>query len=356
MHASPSPILADHLTRGAEFITLFGWELPAHFGDLVAEDRAARESVAVVDLSLLTVVRAQGADRADYLNRRLSQLILDLSEGDGRRATLLDAVGRMQADLEVHAVGDEFVLLAPPFEGERLAPLLEQYVFSEDCRFHDETRGFAKFALLGPRFADLLAALNVEPLDAGTRGAERTIAGQFGLRLINTDYVPEGVLLIAPAATARNVWDELVRAAQPLGGRAAGWEAFNARRIENAVPWFGLDLDHDTIPLEADLTQAIHFNKGCYPGQETIARISNLGHPARKLVAMRIDGGPAAPAARELTTPEGEPAGHITSSAWSHAHGNVAALAMVKWPHRVGGAELRTADGRRAVVRDSAEE
>ncbi|MCB2154282.1 hypothetical protein KQI84_05305 [bacterium] len=348
MHSSP--VADDHRSRGAEFRSMFGWEIPAHFGDPGAEYEAARNTAAVVDLSFLTIVRVEGSDRADYLNRRLSQLILGMQDGDGQRAALLDAVGKMQADLEVFADGEEFLLLAAPFEGDQLAPRLDQYVFSEDCRFHDETRGHAKFALVGPQFADLIGALDVRPLDAGAQCAERTVAGQFGLHLVRSDLVPEGLLLIAPAATAGNVWDELVRAAQRIGGRAAGWDAFNTRRIEADTPWFGIDLDHDTIPLEAALSSAISFNKGCYPGQETIAKISNLGHPAKQLVSVQVHGESLPDLPAELRTSAGEFAGTLTSAAVSPARKHTIGFATVKWAFRDEGVELLTSSEHRVVI------
>ena len=352
-----SPLHEQHQARRAAFTALFGWSLPGHFGDPAAEYRAARGRVAVVDLSFLTMVRAEGADSAGYLNRRLSQLVLNMHDGDGCRAALLGATGKMEADIEVYAREDSHLLLAPPFEGDQLAPRLERFVFSEDCRFHDETLGHAKFALIGPGFADLLKALGVEPLDASVRSAPRTMAGQRGLRLMHSDYVPEGLLLTAPAPTAGNIWDELLLAAGRIGGRAAGWTAFNARRIEAGVPWFGIDIDHETIPLEARLTQALHYNKGCYPGQETIAKITHLGHPARRLVPVRLDGPGIPELPVELLAGGGAPAGRLTSAAWSPARKHIGGMATVKWALQAAGTELRLKDSkRRATVQETAGE
>ncbi|MBX3728752.1 MAG: hypothetical protein KF858_06170 [Candidatus Sumerlaeia bacterium] len=322
MSALTLPLQETHRRLGACFGTVGGCEVALDYGDWLAEYAALAAGVGLLDLSILGQVRASGADRADYLNRRLSQLVRDIAPGERRAATLLDAVGKMEADLEVHARAEDFLLLAPPHGADGLAALLDRFVFTEDCRFADERGRHVILALVG----------------AQAGGVE----GGFASR-----YVPGGALFRVPVEEGEALWMRLLaRAARPVG-----WTAFDAWRIRHACPWWGIELDGETIPLEADLDEALHFDKGCYPGQETIARITNLGHPSRKLVV--LDGAADAPHApgRELLAPDGKRAGVLASAALLPDVGVVRALAMVKWPYRMADTVLHGPDGEAWRVR-----
>jgi folate-binding protein YgfZ len=316
MSAVTLPLQETHRRLGARLGALCGCEVALDYGDWRAEYAALAAGAGLVDLSFLAQIRVTGVDRADYLDRRLSQLVRDIAPGEHRAATLMDAVGKMEADLEVHARVEDFLLLAPPHGAGELAALLDRFVFSEDCRFADERGSHVILALVGAQ--------------------AHAVEGGLPSR-----YVPGGVLFRVPAAEGEVLFEHLLaRAARPVG-----WTAFNAWRIRHACPWWGIELDRETIPLEADLDEALHFDKGCYPGQETIARITNLGHPARKLVV--LDGALDAPheAGRELLSPEGKRAGALASAALLPDAGVVRALAMVKWPHRTAGTLLQGPDG-----------
>ena len=320
-----------------QFLGLSGWRIPAHFGDPEAEYRAASEGVALFDAGFLTFVSATGKDQIDYLNRRLSQRILDLEAGTVLRANQLGGDGRMLADLEVlrpNPEGEGLLLIGPPAtSGEGLAALCERYVFSEDCQFADAGGLWSALALLGPKADGALRALG-GPVPAPGEVLAWPAEDGGARFVLRSTFLPQGVLVVGSPGSVASLY-----AAFGVSIPSLGWLAFDTVRIEQGIAWWGIDLTVKSIPLEADLNIAVHPNKGCYPGQETIAKIVNLGHPARKLVGVIWDTeDPPAPGV-EITS-GGVAAGVLTSSTWSPRQSKAIGLAMVRWNYRAVGTGL----------------
>lgn len=306
------------------------------------DTRFLADSVGILDASQHARIAVAGADRLDYLNRRVSQKTVDMQPGDGRRAAILDATGKMVADMEIFAFADRVLLFAPPWKAGALAGEIDKYVFTEDCTVADIAPSTEAFLVAGPRAAEALAACGIDP------PANRCGDASGGTLVLRTANGIDGHVLVVDAARADALRLALVEAALSCGGGAAHWDAWHRLRIHAGRPWWGAELDESTIPLEADLFDAVHFDKGCYPGQETIARISNLGHPSRQLVRVRIEGpAPAVPAA--LVAGDGRPAGTLTSIARSLEGPWHAGLAMVKWGHRAAGTTLAAGESRVVV-------
>lgn len=327
------PLAHDYQERGLPMIPVSGWRVPAHFGDPEAEYHAAREGVALFDASFLTTVRATGSDILDYLNRRLSQFVRELAPGRIVRANQLGGDGRMEADLQLaHVTQGNYLLIAPPaIGGDYLQQLADKYVFTEDAEFTNATGEFALFALFGAKAAEALAQFGA-PSISQNEVAEFALEGQE-VTAFRCDFLAGAITIAAPASSAAAVRDALLKAVENAGGRQIGFLPFDTIRVESGVPWWGIDLTERSIPLEADLTNAIHTNKGCYPGQETIAKIMNLGHPARKLVGIVWDADDPLPAGISITV-DGKEAGTLTSSSYSPALGKAIGLAMVRWNFR----------------------
>lgn len=340
------PALAH--AAAAAWMPVCGWKVPAHFGDPEAEYRAARSAVAFLDATFLTVVSASGRDHLEYLNRRLSQRVIELPVGARVRANQLNGEGRMEADLELlRTTEEETLLLAPPgVAGDYLQFVCDKYVFSEQATFVDATEAWAALALVGPKASQALASLGIAvPADAPQSVAACTVEGVAGW-LLRSDFLPGAIVVLVPRGEAGKVGAALLAAA---GGISLGFLAFDTLRVEAFTPWWGIDLDNRSIPLEADLSAAIHTNKGCYPGQETIAKIMNLGHPARKLVRLEFEGGDP-PASGTALLVEGREIGRVTSGTYSPQSSRAVALAMVRWPQREPGTVLDSAAGRARVV------
>ncbi|MBI5154789.1 aminomethyl transferase family protein [Candidatus Poribacteria bacterium] len=344
------PLEGSHREANATFGEFEGWAVPASYDGPDTESRRLRGAVGVVDLSCLTLVEATGADCADYLHRLLTQGVKRLGDGVVKRAALLNALGRMEADLEVCREGERLLLLSPPYQGGGLAERFGRFVFSERCQFQHITPATVMLALIGPKVCDLMLGAGIQPFLPG-RGLEtRTIAGIPGVRMLKSEFVPGGVLLCCIAARGAELWRWSLEAARGQGGGPAGWDAFHALRIEAGCAWWGPDLNSDTIPLEAGLGHAIDYNKGCYPGQETIARITNLGHPARKLVGLEFTSEHPPRTGAVLKSRDGEDVGVVTSSCRLLEPAKTIGLGVVKWPAREPGTELSCLGAPAAVV------
>lgn len=329
------PLEDRHAARGAVMAAWLGVEAVAHFGN-PAEEAAHALVAAAVPLPRLAVVGATGTDCLEYLNRRLAQKVDALAEGEVVRAALLGGDGKMLADMELARDGScTHVVSTPAFGGGgELAARLGRFVFSEDAAFADASAMMAAFALVGERAAELLAKLDIAPPETGR------LASSQGIRAWRSHLAAGGYLVLLPEAIAAPWWDRMAAEAARLGGGIAGLDALDGIRVADGIAWWGVETDEATIPLEAGLYGAVHFDKGCYPGQEVLARINNLGHPARQLIAIRWDALQPAPVGESLQLQDGTAFGRITSSARHAQHGAIS-LAMVPWARRAPGVAVR---------------
>jgi hypothetical protein len=258
---SPSPLLA---TPGAVPADGPDAGVAAHYGDPYAEQRALAERGGLVDQSHRGVIRISGPDRLSWLHSLTTQDLEHLEPGRTAEALVLSPNGHVEHHL---TLTDDGTHLWAHVEPGTAGPLLE---FLESMRFMlrvepaDVTAQYAVLTLMGPAAPDLAA---------GVATAATTAA--FGINLLI-----ERERLADTAAQLRTA-----------GAVLAGTWAHEALRIAARRPRFGLDTDHRTIPHEVGwLETAVHLNKGCYRGQETVARVHNLGHPPRRLVFLHLDG------------------------------------------------------------------
>lgn len=341
------PLAEFHKKAGARIAAPHGFEVAISYGDSAAEYEALQSSVGLLDVSGVALVTAEGKDVADYLNRRLSQRVIDVAPGAGVRAFQLDAVGKMEADLEYFQVeAGRALLLSPPTQGGAdLAALCDKYVFSEDAKFTDVSDAWVAFALIGPKAADAVKEAGFAPPEGDNRIA---FAGDHFV--VRSGYFLDGIVVIAPINNREATWEKFAAGCASCGGRAIGWDAFNAARIERGLAWWRIDFGVENIPLEADLMDGIHTNKGCYPGQETIAKTMNLGHPAKRLVGVTWEGSEpiATPAPLKLKDRQ---VGTLTSFAHSPKLGKGYGLAIVRFLYAEDDMEVFTEDGREGIVR-----
>jgi len=290
---------------------------------------ALRGGAAIVDNPLGRLLM-RGADRRSYLQGLLTNDIAALVPGTGCYAAMLNAQGRMTSDMRVLELGDAILLDVPAALVTPIKNHLERFVFSEDVQVEDVTGSRAEVGLYGPQALGMLAAAPVDGdvpdrLHASTRAR---IAGADAI-LVNSDYPGiAGVDVLVDAASADAVRAVLL-AAGAVSATAADVEAV---RIESGRPWFGIDMDADTIPLEAGLEdRAISRSKGCYVGQEVIVRVQDRGHGrvARRLAGLTFDAGAAVPAPGTAVFSGEREIGRITSAVWSPALARPIALSYL---------------------------
>ncbi|MEU2654349.1 folate-binding protein [Streptomyces sp. NPDC007325] len=275
----------------------------AHYGDLFREQRALADGSGFVDLSHRGVVTVTGDDRLSWLHLLLTQHVSDLPAGQATEALILSANGHIEHALSLVDDGETvWAHVEPGTRGELIA-YLESMKFFYRVEVADRTEDFA-----------------VVHLPAGS-----------------TAEAPEGVV-VRETAHGRDLF--LPRAEldsfAAAHGPAAGVLAYEALRVEGHRPRLGFETDHRTIPHELGLIgTAVHLQKGCYRGQETVARVQNLGKPPRRLVFLHLDGsevslpGHGTPLRLASDGPDGRQLGFVTTAVRHHELGPIA-LALVK--------------------------
>jgi folate-binding protein YgfZ len=236
------------------------------------------------------VLAVSGPLRQKFLHNLLSNEVQGLRAGEGRLAALMDARGHLQAFLRVLA-GADTVWLEAPAEG---LPALEQtlvhYRVAAPVRFKKEDT--AVFALLGPHGRDALARVGAEVPDLAAESHAAVRVGAADVRVVAASDVPSPALVLhVPAAAAAAVSEALTAA----GAAAIGRNAFDVLRIEQGRPWYGVDVAEDNLLHETGLVRQYHSStKGCYVGQEVIARLEARGGHVNKLLRGLRLGAPVA--------------------------------------------------------------
>ncbi|HVV20940.1 MAG TPA: folate-binding protein [Pseudonocardiaceae bacterium] len=308
-----------------------------HYGDPFAEQRAAVRSVAVVDRSNRGVLAVTGDDRLTWLHALTSQYFTDLPELGATEALVLDAHGHVEHHVAVGHLDGTVWLDGEPGRTADLIDYLTKMVFWSKVEPRDATGELAVVTVLGPDADTLLADLGV---DVPERGLVRLDGGGFARRM------PDRMVdVLLPRDRLVDEWGRLVAA----GARPAGSWAFEALRVEALRPRLGVDTDERTIPHEVNwIAPAVHLDKGCYRGQETVAKVANIGRPPRRMVLLHLDGSP------EVLPLTGEPVrlgervvGRVGSVVRHHELGSVA-LALLKRSAPVDG-EFVAGEGDHAV-------
>ena len=248
-----------------------GWPdegVAAHYGDPYREQRALDGAAGFTDRSNRGVLTVTGPDRLSWLHSLTSQHLEGLPPATTAQALMLDPNGRVEHHLTLTDDGSTTWIHVEPGTAAPLAAFLDSMRFMLRVEVADVSQDYAVLSVLGPE------------RDRITGGLDAVVMGVTTERSAVKDLLVQRDQL---AATA----DELVR----RGGTVAGMQAFEALRIAARVPRLGLDTDNRTIPHEVGWIEiAVHLSKGCYRGQETVARVHNLGHPPRRLVFLDLDG------------------------------------------------------------------
>ncbi len=339
-------------------------EVVGAFEEVGLEYAALRKAAVLFDEPHTTTVTLRGPDRLAFLNSMLTQKVIDLTAGHTRPSFWLNRKGRIDADLRVIERGDHTLLLLDRHLAAPTAAALGNYIFSEDCTIEPPSDTHHTLALHGAGALAVLAAKADDPALADlapSTNAACTIAGVPCLADRDDLTGDPGVRLLVPREHAERVYDALLA---PHSGtppvKPVGWYALNTARIEAGRPLFNIDFGPDTLPAETSLVHTrIDFRKGCYLGQEVVARMDARKARKQGLAALRITGiGPDTDAPLpgmgdrvfSPADPEGNPVGVVTSSTIAPMLGAAAvAFAMLRDAETAPGTQLLTqAEGRKA--------
>lgn len=310
----------------------------AHYGDPVQEQRALSRGVGVVDLSQLGVVTVSGPDRLSWLTTLSSQQVTSLRPGESSELLLLDISGRIEHAPAITDDGETAWLITEAAHAPVLAGWLDSMKFMLQVEIADVT---GDYAVLG----STAALPEVEQATVAARWEDpwpQVAVGGVSYAEVTDDEHPGAEYSWHLTVVPREQLVQAVAAWQDQGLRLAGTLSAEALRVSAWRPRLGLEVDAKTIPHELDLMRtAVHMNKGCYKGQETVARVHNLGHPPRRLVFLHLDGTEhtlPAVGTDVVAPPQGATAeqiqaeravGTVTSVARHHEAGPIA-LAVIK--------------------------
>jgi tRNA-modifying protein YgfZ len=300
-----------------------------HYGDPLGEQRAAETGAIVVDRSHRAVLTLTGADRQTWLNTLSTQYVSELPEGASTQNLSLDGQGRVEDHWIQSELGGTTYLDTEPWRAEPLLAYLRKMVFWSEVA--PAAADMAVLSLLGTRLADqaVLDALGLDALPAELIAVPLP-AGGFLRRMPGSADGPIETDLVVPRAESAG-W---LRRLTVVGLRPAGVWAYEARRVAALRPRLGVDTDERTIPHEVGWIGgpgegAVHLNKGCYRGQETVARVHNLGRPPRMLVLLHLDGSVDRPSTGDPVLAGGRAIGRV-GTVVEHVDLGPVSLALVK--------------------------
>lgn len=340
-----------HAEQGAVFTELQSMEAVAHYGDVATEYSALRDSVGLADLSFRGRLCLLGADRVRLLHGQVTNDIQALKTGQGCYAAFTSPKGRMQADVHVYALADELLLDVEPGLTASLIQRLDHYIVADDVQAVDVAGHYGLFSLQGPKALEVPGLLDPGlTLASQSHGIVHRPDPELGdLYWVNHARTgSQGVDLFVPAAAMGMVWDKLCLAVRSRGGRPVGWSALDLARIEAGIPRFGVDIDENHLPPEAGLDRnGISYTKGCYIGQETIARIRTYGQVTKALRGLRFEPDAPMPARGDKILHQGREVGSLTSVIRSPRLGCPVALGYVRKECNAPGTSLvvRSASG-----------
>src|SRR3984893_12569318 len=297
-----------------------------HYGDPLGEQRAAATEAVVVDRSHRAVLALTGSDRKTWVHNIPSQHVSDLPDGAVRQNLSLDGQGRVEDHWIQTQLDGVTYLDTEPLRGEPLLTYLRKMVFWSDVAV--EPADLAVLSLLGPRLADpqVLDVLGVSSLPA----ADAAVALPDGGFLPRMPGPSVELDLVVPRDQTAQWHGRLV----DVGVRPAGVWAYEAHRVAALRPRLGVDTDERTIPHEVGWigdpgVGAVHLDKGCYRGQETVARVHNLGNPPRMLALLHLDGSVDRPATGDAVLAAGRAVGRL-GTVVDHVDLGPVALALLK--------------------------
>lgn len=297
--------------------------------------KALHESAAIIDRQLRTRIRATGEDRARLLHALTTNHIQQLLPGHGCYAFFLSAQGRILSDANIFAFAEHLLIDAEPEVRTSLFHHIDHYIIADDVTLYDNTDTSFCLDVAGPSARSVLESLRAPiPADMFQHAPWQDVT---------VSRVPEGFRIFGPPERRQPTVDLLyLPVATP--------EDTETRRIEQRIPRYSADITEKYLAAETSLTHALHFQKGCYLGQEIVERVRSRAHVNRHLVALDIDNSEVpAPGTKPLDD-EGKEVGVITSSAYSPARKHDVALAYVRVPHDRPGSQLNVGTAKATVI------
>jgi folate-binding protein YgfZ len=351
-----SPLIKLHHQLGAILVEQDGRLEPLSygdiFGDVLAEYAAVRDGGAgLFDLSSRGRIEVSGAEAVQFLNGLITNDVKTLEDNSWMPAAFPNVQGRLLASVRVIRRGDSFLFDTEAATHAVVLKTLERFTLAGDFRVRDVTHETACLSVQGKDAARIVnATLGETAANIARRGVLMLSWQDVDVTVTRATHTAEdGVDVIISADEAPKLWEAFMAA----GVRRVGFAALEILRIEAGVPRYGVDVNVTNVVLEAALDEAVSYTKGCYIGQEIIARIHWRGHVAKRLTGLILESDETTSIPREskIKTPEGKEIGRVTSSTFSPRLKQGVALGYVKYDHLAPGTEviIATEEGEHAA-------
>ena len=279
-----------HAQLGASFEEAAGWEVAAHYGDLAAEHRAVRQAAGIADLSHRGKIRVTGEDRVKWLQSIISNDILPLTPGQGRYSSFLTHKGKMLTYFRLYMQTDAVMLEDVGEIGETTFQTLRKFLlYGTKAKMENCAESWGLLLVSGPKAGQVIqSAFGVDITDLKPVNFVTAQIGGSHALVIRTEETGEtDIEILLPTAGLVAAWTNLLETGAQYGLTAIGSHALEALRMEAGIPKAGPDLNEEIVPPEAHLEEkAFSLSKGCYPGQEVVARMDTYGNVRRHLVGM----------------------------------------------------------------------
>lgn len=331
--------------------------LVSTLGEIEAEYAAVRRGAGLLDAPHRGIVVLRGDDRRDFLNRLVTNELKDLVPGRVVETFLTNRKGRLEADLLVIDLDDRTLLETDVHQVDRVLAMLDEFLFGEDVEVTDARASLHAVQVHGPKAEEVIGAAIGVPFTLAPRACVAVAVDGHEVVVARRDQAgTAGLVCVAGPEAAAALWEYLVAADGCVCDgqrrvRPIGWHAYNIARIEAGTPLFNVDFGATNLPHETGLLETrVSFTKGCYPGQEVVARMQNLGRPKQVLVGLRLsdDAVPVAgdPVFAAATPEDGDepptPIGAVTSSTVSPMLGAAGiGFAMLRSAHAAIGTTVR---------------
>ncbi|MEI7729573.1 MAG: glycine cleavage T C-terminal barrel domain-containing protein [Verrucomicrobiota bacterium] len=290
----PLSLSEFHRNLSARFGVVNGQQVVDHYGEPTLEHAALRQGVALLDLSFRSRLCLTGNDRQRFLNGQVTNNVKDLQPGQGCYAAIVNHKGKVQGDLYIHALAGELLLDFEPGFMSTTLPRLEKFIIADDVQIVDVAPHYGLLSLQGPCAGTVLAELGRElqftpPAQSlASCMVNHPVWGE--VCIVNLPRTgSDGFDLFVPGQVLAVVATRLLAVASRAGGMMCGWQALETARIEAGLPRYDVDMDETNLAPEAGIeARAISYSKGCYTGQEVIARIRSYGQVAKSLRGLRL--------------------------------------------------------------------
>lgn len=283
------------------------------------------------DLSNRSKIKVTGPDAITFLHAMISNDVTALPVLHGRYGTFLSATGKILADFHYYRMEDQILLDIAKDLAESFRSTLQEFIIMDDVELRDVSEEFRHFSIQGPKSSALLKSLT----SADLPGEEHEMVplqwrgGAVSL-IRRAELSDDGFEVLADAGIGGELLSALLREGTALGLEEISGDAFEILRLERGLPLFGIDMSEKNNPLEPRIRSAYSLTKGCYPGQEVVAKATNIGGVARLLTGLKLQDQRVLGAGSKVTDGSGKELGWVTSAAFSPALGHGIALAYLK--------------------------